>query len=107
MLNEKMKHKKALVQYFVVLLLVVGSVAFGQIAVPEEVNSTITTFQNWMIGDAAKAMVGICFAGSCIAYAYNKDNEKMKQKVMAVAIATGLLGMTQTLVSNFAKMGAK
>lgn len=107
MLNEKMKHKKALVQYFVVLLWVVGSVAFGQIAVPEEINSTITTFQNWMTGDVAKAIVGVCFAGSCIAYAYNKDNEKMKQKVMAVAIASGLLGMTQTLVPKFANIGAK
>jgi type IV secretory pathway VirB2 component (pilin) len=44
-----------------------------------------------MTGDVAKAIISCAFAGSCIAYAVNKDNEQAKQKILAVVIATALL----------------
>ena len=52
----------------------------------------------------ARIIVGTCFAGSCIAYAYNKDNEKMKSKVIAVAIASGLLGISQSVVEKLVEV---
>jgi riboflavin transporter FmnP len=51
-------------------------------------------------GDVAQIIIGICFAGSCVAYAFNKDNEKMKGKIVAVVVATGLLALCQVIVEK-------
>jgi hypothetical protein len=52
-----------------------------------------------LTGGVAKAIISCAFAGSCIAYAVNKDNEQAKQKIIAVIIATVLLGMAQWIVT--------
>lgn len=96
MLNERKVHQRQIILFLVVVLMLVGSVMFAEGELNAKLESVSTQLLNFFQGPAAKAIVGACFAGSCIAYAYNKDNEKMKSKVMAVMIASGLLAMAQT-----------
>jgi hypothetical protein len=51
-------------------------------------------------GTLVRVILGCCFAGSCVAYAYNKDNEKMKSKILAVLVAAGLLTIASTVVDT-------
>lgn len=100
-----MKNKLSRTQmifYWIVVLLVMGFQAFAQqaFAIPAEVEGALGVVQNAFTGSIAKVIIGICFAGSCIAYAYNKDNEKMKAKLIAVMIASGLLALSQTLITQ-------
>jgi len=104
MLNKK-NSQRQIVLFFTAVLLIAGSTAFaGVVTVPPEVQESLTNVKNAFTGDIAKIIVGTCFAGSCIAYAYNKDNEKMKSKVIAVAIASGLLGISQSVVEKLVEV---
>jgi len=94
--------------FWMTLLFVAAAGAFAQstIVIPGQVQSTLEEVQSAFTGDLARIIVGICFAGSCIAYAYNKDNEKMKAKLIAVMIATGLLALSQTIIENVMQVSA-
>lgn len=102
------KNRKNILIFWIVILLLSGVGVFAQsaIAIPGQVQSILEEVQTAFTGDIARIIVGICFAGSCIAYAYNKDNEKMKAKLIAVMIATGLLALSQTIVDNVMQVGA-
>lgn len=92
----------------IALLLLVSAALYAQstVIIPGEVQSTLEEVRTAFTGDLARIIVGICFAGSCIAYAYNKDNEKMKAKLIAVMIGSGLLALSQSIVDNVMKMGS-
>lgn len=102
MKEKKRIHRKQIIVFFVVVLLITGMSAFGQSGtiVPDKVQTSLEQIQDVFTGDVAKIIVSICFGGSCIAYAYNKDNEKMKAKLIAVMIASGLLALSQEIVSK-------
>jgi type IV secretory pathway VirB2 component (pilin) len=68
--------------------------------VPPGLMTMAESIMDVFTGDLAKIILGCCFAGACIAYAYNKDNEKMKGKVLAVVVATGLLIITQQIMDR-------
>lgn len=82
------------------LFLVAPAHMYGQDLVPTELQSTAEQIQEIFTGDLAKIIMGCCFAGACIAYGYNKDNERMKGKMVAVVIATGLLLLTQQIMDR-------
>ena len=105
-MNEKKMNKTQIIVFFAVLFLVAGMSMYGQDIIPSQVKTTLESVRDAFTGDMARIIVGICFAGSCIAYAYNKDNEKMKSKMIAVMIAMGLLVMSQTIVDSVSKIGA-
>lgn len=85
---------------FVMLaLLAVSAPLYAQV-VPDGLTTMAESIQEVFTGDLAKVILGCCFAGSCIAYGYNKDNEKMKGKLIAVVIATGLLVITQQVMDK-------
>ena len=42
-------------------------------------------------GGLVRAILVICLAGCAVAYAFNKDNEKMKRNVIAIAIAIAVI----------------
>jgi type IV secretory pathway VirB2 component (pilin) len=79
-------------------LLAFAAPAFGQSG-QADVEGKLASFGNQILGmltgSIAKAVISCAFAGSCIAYAVNKDNEQAKQKILAVVIATALLGSAQ------------
>jgi type IV secretory pathway VirB2 component (pilin) len=105
-MNNKKKNRKQIVFYLVSILLCIGASAFGDSSpIPTQLTTGLEQVRNALTGDLARTIIGICFVGSCIAYAYNKDNEKMKSKVLAVMIASGMLGMGQALVDWAAGMG--
>jgi hypothetical protein len=58
------------------------------------------TILGYLTGDVAKIIISCAFAGSCIAYAVNKNNDEAKQKLLAVIIATVLLGTGQWIVGS-------
>lgn len=94
------QRKKTITLLFTVAFCIAAVSAQSAIVIPTQVNSTLESIRDAFTGDIAKTIVGICFAGSCIAYAYNKDNDKMKAKMIAVMIGTGLLGLTQTIINS-------
>jgi hypothetical protein len=105
---EKQLTRKHMIVCWVVVLFVAGMGVYAQsaIVIPTQVQSTLESVQKAFTGDLARIIVGICFAGSCIAYAYNKDNEKMKAKLIAVMVGTGLLALSQTIVDNVMKIAS-
>jgi type IV secretory pathway VirB2 component (pilin) len=82
-------------------LLALAGPAFGQnnkTDVEGKLTSLGDQILEMMTGDVAKIVISCAFAGSCIAYAVNKDNEQAKQKILAVVIATALLASAQWIV---------
>ncbi|MDR1362649.1 MAG: TrbC/VirB2 family protein [Spirochaetaceae bacterium] len=80
-------------------LLALAGPAFGQANdVQGRLSSLGDQILEMLTGDIAKVIISCAFAGSCIAYAVNKDNEQAKQKILAVVIATALLGLAQWIV---------
>ena len=73
--------------------------AFNDV-VPVQLTSLAESILDAFTGDIAKIIIGICFAGSCVAYAFNKDNDRMKAKLVAVVVATGLLALSQVIVEK-------
>ncbi len=108
MIMEHRIGRKNMVLCNIALLLLVSAALYAQstVIIPGEVQSTLEEVRTAFTGDLARIIVGICFAGSCIAYAYNKDNEKMKAKLIAVMIGSGLLALSQSIVDNVMKMGS-
>lgn len=68
--------------------------------IPQGLQTTAENIQEIFTGDLAKIVMGCCFAGACIAYGYNKDNDRMKGKMVAVVVATGLLVLTQQIMDK-------
>ena len=97
-----LRRKKVFQNLFFFLAFVFGGFpvfAFGEV-VPVQLTSLAESILDAFTGDIAKIIIGICFAGSCVAYAFNKDNDRMKAKLVAVVIATGLLALSQVIVEK-------
>jgi type IV secretory pathway VirB2 component (pilin) len=92
------------VLFLMFVLLAASASLYAQEIIPEQLTSMSTNIQEVFTGDLAKTILGCCFAGSCIAYGYNKDNEKMKGKLIAVVVATGLLVITQQVMNKLWSM---
>jgi type IV secretory pathway VirB2 component (pilin) len=90
-------------------LLAAAAPAFGQTAagnlVPGELKTVADQVLEALTGDLAKVIIACAFAGSCIAYAVNKDNEQAKQKALAVIIAAAALGLSLEIVDLVMKAG--
>ena len=96
------KRKKIPGNHFFYLAFLLGAVpafALGEV-VPLQLTTLAESILDAFTGDIAKIIIGICFAGSCVAYAFNKDNDRMKAKLVAVVVATGLLALSQVIVEK-------
>ena len=83
-----------------VLLLASGVPVFAADIVPAGLTTLSQSVMDAFTGDVAKIIIGICFAGSCVAYAFNKDNDRMKGKIVAIVVATGLLALCQVVIDK-------
>ena len=79
-----------------------SSPLFAQDAIAQ-LNSTATTILGHFQSPFVKAILAIFLCGSAIAYAFNKDNEKIKRGAIAVGIAaiivmgaSGIVGLVWT-----------
>jgi type IV secretory pathway VirB2 component (pilin) len=88
------------------VLLAASAPLYAQDLMPDGLQNMADQIQSIFTGDLAKVILGCCFAGSCIAYGYNKDNEKMKGKLIAVVVATGLLVITQQVMTKLWSIAA-
>jgi type IV secretory pathway VirB2 component (pilin) len=98
--QKKRENRGGLKVRVITLALLAASVPLYAQIVPAGLTSMADEIQEAFTGDLARVILGCCFAGSCIAYGYNKDNEKMKGKLLAVVIATGLLVLSQTIIKQ-------
>jgi type IV secretory pathway VirB2 component (pilin) len=88
------------VLFLMSVLLAASAPLYAQELIPQGLQDMADKVLAAFTGDLAKVILGCCFAGACIAYGYNKDNEKMKGKLLAVVVAIGLLVISQTVVNN-------
>ena len=58
-------------------------------------------------GPFVKAILIIMLAGCAVAYAFNKDNEKMKRNIIAIAVAIGILVGATEIVDVIWKASGK
>jgi hypothetical protein len=94
------KNPAYLRRFLLLCFLFAGGSVSGQNLLPSGLMTMAENILDIFTGDLARIILGCCFAGSCIAYAYNKDNEKMKAKVLAVMVATGLLVLTSEVIDQ-------
>jgi Na+-driven multidrug efflux pump len=56
------------------------------------------TIQGIFTGTLVRIILTCCLAGCGIAYGFNKDNEKMKRNVIAIAIAIAIIAAASFIV---------
>jgi hypothetical protein len=54
-------------------------------------------------GTGVKVLLACFLAGSAVAYAFNKDNEKVKRNCIAIAVATAILMLSSAIVKFIAE----
>jgi type IV secretory pathway VirB2 component (pilin) len=76
---------------FLMLLLAAAAPLFAQDLVPSGLKSLATSVQEIFTGSIIKTILVCCLAGCAVAYGFNKDNEKMKRNIIAIAIAIAIV----------------
>jgi hypothetical protein len=69
----------------------VSQALHAQSVVPPGMQSLAQGILDIFTSPFLKVILAIFLCGSAVAYAFNKDNEKVKRNCIAIAIATGLL----------------
>jgi cobalamin biosynthesis protein CobD/CbiB len=64
---------------------------FAADVMPDNMKTLAENVKDTITGPFFKMFFGILMCASAVAYAYNKDNEKIKGKMLAILIATGIL----------------
>jgi type IV secretory pathway VirB2 component (pilin) len=97
-----MRENKRIVKIIFAVLfgLALAPLYAASIAVPAGLESLVTGLQEVFTGGIVRAILVMCLAGSAVAYAFNKDNEKMKRNCIAVIIACVTLIAAATVVDS-------
>ena len=82
---------------FLMLLLAAAAPLFAQ-TIPAGLNTVATNIQAAFTSDIVKIILICCLAGCGVAYGFNKDNEKMKRNVIAIAVAIVIVMAAQQIV---------
>jgi len=93
-------NKSQLKIMFFLLFLAAALPLFAQSGdlVPQGLTSLSTSVMNIFTGGIVKTILICCLAGCGIAYGFNKDNEKMKRNIIAIAIGIAIVVGAQTIV---------
>lgn len=92
-------NKSQLKILFFMLILAATMPLFGAgEIVPPGLEDTATQIQSVFTGSIVSVILVCCLAGCGIAYAFNKDNEKMKRNIIAIAIGIVIVGAAQQIV---------
>ena len=83
---------------FLFLLLAAAMPLFADL-VPSGLQSTAEQVQGIFTGPIVTVILVCCLAGCGIAYAFNKDNEKMKRNIIAIAIGIIIVGCAVGIVT--------
>jgi type IV secretory pathway VirB2 component (pilin) len=74
-----------------VLHVLAAAGVYAQDLLPAGMQSLAEGIKEVITGDFVKIILVIIFCGSAIAYAFNKDNEKIKRNCIVVAVGVALL----------------
>jgi len=85
--------------YLVLFLLLLSLPLFAQPALPGGMQTLADNILAVFKSDFLKAILGIFLCGSAVAYAFNKDNEKVKRNCIAIGIATGILAVATQVIA--------
>ena len=83
--------------FFLMLLLAAAMPLFAQ-ELPTGLQSVADKVEDVFKGPLIRTILICCLAGCGIAYGFNKDNEKMKRNVIAIAIAIVIVGAASEIV---------
>ena len=75
---------------FLMLLFTAAAPLFAQI-VPPGLESLSKQVVAVFTGGLVRTILVCCLAGCAVAYGFNKDNEKMKRNIIAIAIAIAIV----------------
>jgi len=90
---------------FLFLLLAAAVPLFAQQLVPSGLQSAADQIQEIFTGPIVTVILVCCLAGCGIAYAFNKDNEKMKRNIIAIAIGIIIVGAAVKIVGAVLTVG--
>ena len=65
--------------------------------IPKGMTTLAENIRDAFTSPLVKVILGIMLCGSAVAYAFNKDNEKIKRNALAILIAAAIL-MTSTFI---------
>jgi len=71
---------------------------FAQSIMPSGLTTLGDSVMEIFTGGLVKTILICCLAGCGIAYGFNKDNEKMKRNIIAIAIGIAIVVGAQTIV---------
>jgi len=84
---------------FLFLLLAAAMPLFGQV-VPKGMETVASQILGAFNGPIMITIETICVIGCAIAYAYSKDNEKMKKSMIAIGVSIIVIGVAGSIVDN-------
>jgi len=96
--KENIMKKFDLKILFLMLLLAAAAPLFAQDIMPAGMTKLAENVRDIFTGSLVKIILVCCLIGCAIAYGFNKDNEKMKRNVIAIAIAIGVIVAAQSIV---------
>jgi hypothetical protein len=85
--------------FLLLLLAAAASPLFAQNdLLPSGLNDLAGKVQEIFTGKIVRVILICCLAGCAVAYGFNKDNEKMKRNIIAIAVAIAILVAAQSIV---------
>ena len=84
--------------YLVLFLLLLSLPLFAQPALPGGMQTLADNILAVFKSDFLKAILGIFLCGSAVAYAFNKDNEKVKRNCIAIGVSAAILVLATQIV---------
>jgi len=88
------------IMLFLLLLAAAAPVFAAEDIMPSGMTSLAESVMGIFTGTFVKTIMIICLAGCAVAYGYNKDNEKMKAKIIAIGIAIAIIVGAQWIVGK-------
>jgi len=84
---------------FLMLLLIAAAPLFAQ-TIPAGLTTLSENIRDAFTSDIVKIILVCCLAGCGVAYGFNKDNEKMKRNIIAIAVAIAIVMGAQGIVDT-------
>jgi type IV secretory pathway VirB2 component (pilin) len=93
-------NKPQLKVFLFILLLAAAAPLFAQSSdlMPEGLKNMTESVLEIFTGPVVRTILIICLAGCGVAYGFNKDNEKMKRNIIAIAVAIAVVVGAQSIV---------
>jgi ABC-type uncharacterized transport system permease subunit len=85
---------------FFMLFLVAAMPLFGLDLIPPGMSNLSKDVVDIFTSDIVKGILIACLAGCAVAYGFNKDNEKMKRNIIAIAVAIAIIGSASFIVGK-------